>query len=316
MRKCVAILGILWASAAVAQQRPQAHKRHAGNLAIQGTITRDAVHVERQAPLPPNVRAALAISQGWLNHAPAPTTDDNGRVLYLYGKGAPTVVCAEFHLCEIDLQPGEALMPGSLDVGDDRFIVTARKAGSGQDQYTYLVVKPKIAGLDTSLMVGTDEHEYWIRLMSQEKDQPYMARVAFQYPVEEEKNKQAVAEAMAQLFAEEEKARTKKLMALSVEQPIRNWNYSVKLHGRDAKYLRPKRIGDNGAQTYILLSEEARHRGLPVIQLKDARGPIPANSHWEGNELVVDAVFEKACLLEGVGRKQQRACIKNKGLQN
>lgn len=53
-----------------------------------------------------------------------------------------------------------------------------------------------------------------------------------------------------------------------------------------------------------------------MIEISDAQGPIPANTHWEeGNELIVDALFENACLIEGVGRKQQRACIKNNGLK-
>ena len=89
----------------------------------------------------------------------------------------------------------------------------------------------------------------------------------------------------------------------------------MKLHGKDAAYLKPERIGDDGTHTYIQLSETARHRGLPAVQLKDARGPIPANARWDGDQLVVDALFEHACLLEGVGKAQQRACITNNGLQ-
>ena len=89
----------------------------------------------------------------------------------------------------------------------------------------------------------------------------------------------------------------------------------MKLHGKDAAYLKPLSIGDDGSHTYIALSEEARHRGLPVVQMADTRGPIPANAQWKGNELVIDAVFGQACLMEGVGRQQQRACITNEGLE-
>ena len=138
-----------------------------------------------------------------------------------------------------------------------------------------------------------------------------MRRVAFTYP-EDEAKKRASAEAAAQ----REKLAAAKLAALDTEKPLRNWKYKVKLHGRDAEYLRPWKIGDDGVHTHIGMPEEARHRGLPVIQISDARGPIPANARWNGNELIVDAVFEHACLLEGVGRKQQRACITNEGLGN
>ena len=161
------------------------------------------------------------------------------------------------------------------------------------------------------MTIGTNKRPYYVRLVSTSHD--HMARVAFSYPEEEAAKKKEEAEAKK---AEEvrEQAETARLAKLNTQKPIRNWNYRVKLHGKDAGYLKPERIGDDGIHTHIVLSDEARHRGLPVVQMKDARGPIPANARWEGNELIVDALFEHACLLEGVGKAQQRACITNAGL--
>jgi type IV secretion system protein TrbG len=140
-----------------------------------------------------------------------------------------------------------------------------------------------------------------------------MARVAFTYPDDEAKILKAADEAK-RAAAERQKAEAERLAKLSTDKPLRNWNYEVKLHGKDAQYLKPEKIADDGVHTHITLSEEARHRGLPVVEITDARGPIPANARWDGNELIIDAVFEQACLVEGVGRKQQRACITNQGL--
>jgi type IV secretion system protein VirB9 len=150
-----------------------------------------------------------------------------------------------------------------------------------------------------------------VRLVSTSRE--HMARIAFTYPEEEAEKKRAEAEER-QAEERRRKEEADKLAKLNTQKPIRNWMYSVKLHGKDARYLRPERIGDDGIHTHIVLSDEARHRGLPVVELKDARGPIPANRRWDGNELIVDAVFERACLLEGVGKSQQRACIVNEGL--
>lgn len=278
---------------------------------IQGTISGSAIEVERQSPLPPSAQLALALSEGWLNTGPEPLAGPDGRVLYVYGQGAPIIVCAVFQVCELDLEMGESPKKDALDWGDHRFEVAVRTAGSGNQEFTYLVLKPTAPGLDTTMTIGTNKRPYYVRLVSTSHD--HMARIAFSYPEEEAAKKKEEAEARK---AEElrQQSEADRLAKLSTQKAIRNWNYRVKLHGKDAGYLRPEKIGDDGVHTHIVLSEEARHRGLPVVQLRDARGPIPANARWEGNELIVDALFERACLLEGIGKAQQRACINNDGL--
>jgi type IV secretory pathway VirB9-like protein len=87
--------------------------------------------------------------------------------------------------------------------------------------------------------------------------------------------------------------------------------YSLEVHGRDAHYMIPLSVGDDGSRTYIQLSQEVRKVGLPVLEIAGATGPIPANSHWDENRLIVDALFDRGCLLEGVGKRQQRVCIHN-----
>jgi P-type conjugative transfer protein TrbG len=282
--------------------------RHKAPL-ITGDITASKIQVQRQAPLPTSARMALLMSNDWLQGGPAPTQDATGRVLYAYGHGVPTVVCAVLQVCELDLELGEVPAKDALDLADNRFAVAEREAGSGPTGFTYLVLKPKEAGLDTTMTIGTNKRSYYVRLVSTEHE--HMARVAFSYPEEEAARKAALAAA-----AEAERQRIAKASEVKAETapPVHNWDYIVKLHGKDAEYLRPLHISDDGVHTHIVLSDAARHRGLPVIQLRDARGPIPANIRWDENELIVDAIFEHACLLEGVGRKQQRACIDNRGL--
>jgi type IV secretion system protein TrbG len=289
---------------------PAAKRKAHAAPAIQGSIT--AVEAEREIPLSPNARMALNISETWLHSGPAPVAGPDGRVLYVYGQGVPTIVCAILQVCEMDLEVGETPQKDALDWGDHRFNVAARTAGSGIDEFTYLVFKPTEPGLDTTMTIGTNKRPYYVRLVSSSHE--HMARIAFTYPEEEAEKKRVEAEAK-QAEERRRKEEAEKLAKLNTAKAIRNWMYSVKLHGKDAQYLKPERIGDDGIHTHIVLPEEARHRGLPVVQLKDARGPIPANARWDGNELIVDAVFEHACLLEGVGKSQQRACITNEGLR-
>lgn len=292
--------------------RVQPKSRRKKTPDISGTVESGPVQLVRQVSLPPNVTAALSLSEASQVSSAPPSIGSGGRLLYTYGQGVATVVCSTLQVCELDLEPGETITKDALDWGDHRFEVVARSTSSGADQFSYLVVKPTEPGLDTTLTIGTDRRPYYVRLVSTEHE--HMSRVAFTYPDEETRRVKAAEEAK-RAEQERQKAEAERLEKLNTEKPLRNWDYRVKLHGRDARYLWPQKIADDGIHTHITLSEEARHRGLPVVEISDARGPIPANVHWEGNELVLDAVFEHACLLEGVGRKQQRACITNEGLK-
>lgn len=280
---------------------------------IEGSINGSTMALIRQVSLPANASLALSLSEAFQVSGAPPTTGPGGRVLYTYGQGVPTLVCSTLQVCELDLEPGEAITKDALDWGDHRFEVVARGTGSGSDEFTYLVVKPTEPGLDTTMTIGTNKRPYYVRLVS--TDHEHMARVAFSYP-DEEASKQKTAEDAKLAEAQRQKAEAERLAKLNTDKPLRNWNYHVKLHGKDADYLKPEKIGDDGVHTHITLSDEARHRGLPVVEISDARGPIPANARWDGNELIIDALFERACLVEGVGRKQQRACITNEGLKS
>jgi type IV secretion system protein TrbG len=308
-RQAAAILAANAASAVPAS----VHRKRKAKPEITGTISAGAMQLVREVSLPANASLALSLSEGFQASGAPPMTGSDGRVLYTYGQGVPTVVCSTLQVCELDLEPGEAITKDALDWGDHRFELVTRTAGSGAEQFTYLVVKPTEPGLDTTMTVGTDKRLYYVRLVS--TDHEHMARVAFTYPDEEAKKLKA-AEESKRAEAERQKTEAERLAKLSTDKPLRNWNYEVKLHGKDAQYLKPEKIADDGVHTHITLSEEARHRGLPVVEIADARGPIPANARWDGNELIIDAVFGQACLVEGVGRKQQRACITNKGLNS
>jgi type IV secretory pathway VirB9-like protein len=96
----------------------------------------------------------LSLSEGFQVSGAPPATGPDGRVLYIYGQGVATLVCSTLQVCALDLEPGETIAKDALDWGDHRFEVVARTAGSGAEQFTYLVVKPTEPGLDTTMTVG------------------------------------------------------------------------------------------------------------------------------------------------------------------
>ena len=293
---------------------PIPHKEKARDLPLQ---------LSREAPLPQNAQQALTLSQAAIDADPKATAGSDGRVILTYGTGTPTIICALLKVTEIDLAPGEAIVKDGVDLGDStEFLVVTRHAGSGANAYDYLIIKPKVQDIETTMTVGTSRRVYYFRLRSTENR--FISRVAFSYPEEEAKARQELALAMSRAQDAAASALPSgasgtptgkyKLELPPPPPPVNSWKYSLKKKGRDAEYIVPISVGDDGAHTRIQLPQEARTRGLPVLQIRDATGPIPANSHWDNTTLIVDALFEDGCLLEGVGRKQQRVCIHNEQL--
>ncbi len=102
-----------------------------------------------------------------------------GEVVFEYGSGHHSVVCAVLELCDIALEPGERIL--DAQIGDSaRWSVDTAASGSGGAQVSHLVIKPLAAGIRTSLIVTTDRRAYHLRLKAS-ADQ-YMPSVRFTYP--------------------------------------------------------------------------------------------------------------------------------------
>ena len=130
-----------------------------------------------------SAQAGVALSESLQleKNMPVPTKD--GRILYTYGVGLPTAVCAPFRVCTIELQPGEKLT-GEPKIGDDvRWLVEPGTSGTGDAATPLLLIKPRQDGLDTNMVVTTDRRTYYVRLVSKTTD--YIARMAFNYPDDE-----------------------------------------------------------------------------------------------------------------------------------
>ena len=127
---------------------------------------------------------AVQMSEKWMSEHNQPAVGHDGRVLYSYGAGLPTVVCAPLRVCMIELQSGEKLV-GEPHIGDSvRWNLSPAMYGNGANSTSVIVLKPQGPGLDTNLLITTDRRAYYLRLLSKPED--YVARVAFAYPDDEE----------------------------------------------------------------------------------------------------------------------------------
>src|SRR4051812_39678934 len=137
----------------------------------------------KDVALPSTAQSALTVAKGWMAEKQTPAPGADGRVLYTYGAGMPTVICAPMRVCVVELEAGEHLS-GEPHVGDSiRWVISPAMAGSGRQETPMLVIKPKQAGLDPTLLITTVKRADYLRPASNPYD--YLARVAFAPPEEE-----------------------------------------------------------------------------------------------------------------------------------
>ena len=252
--------------------------------------------------LSPTGLDALLISRDWEASHNTPAIGNDGRVVYTYAAGLPIVVCAPLHVCMVELEPGEKII-GEPHIGDSvRWEIAPTASGSGPDATPILIIKPRISGLDTTMVVPTDRRAYYIRLQS--KPAEYVARVAFTYP--EDLNRRW------QVFLAKQREQEQQQKAQQVAELPNNaietlyWKYAIK---GGSSSTRPVHVMDDGEKTYIQMPHEAIHRELPVLVIKTADGSEMVNYRVKDNIYIVDRLFDRAALLLGVGKHQTKVEI-------
>jgi type IV secretion system protein TrbG len=258
---------------------------------------------DKDVPLTDTARDAVQVSETWMRANQAPVEGKDGRVLYTYGAGLPTVVCAPLRVCVLELQPGEKIV-GEPHIGDSvRWIVSPATSGRDDLAVAMIIIKPKTAGLDTNLFVATDRRAYYLRLISKAED--YIARVAFAYPDDDEQKWKAY------LAREQEEKRKQELEASEIApvETLENLYFNYTIQGGDAN-IRPVRVVDDGKKTYIQMPPETAHRELPTLAVLGPDGKAElVNYRVKADMYIVDRIFDRGALILGTGKKAQRAEI-------
>src|SRR5690349_16531085 len=199
----------------------------------------------KDIPLPATAKEALSVGQAWMteNHTPAPGKD--GRVLYTYGAGLPTLVCAPLRVCVVELETGEKLV-GEPQIGDSvRWIISPANSGSGDFTTAMIVVKPKQPGLDTNLLVTTDRRAYYLRLISKPED--YLAKIAFAYPENE------AAKWKIQLAEDQRRREESEAVKVAPVESVDGLYFDYRIQDGDEN-MRPFRVVDDGKKTFIQMT--------------------------------------------------------------
>lgn len=255
-------------------------------------------------PLNPTALEAVHVSEIWRAGENSPTSGKDGRVLYAYGAGLPVVVCAPLRVCTIELQPREKIT-SEPQIGDSvRWNVSPATYGQGEDTTSVIVLKPQEPGLDTNLLITTDRRAYYLRLIS--KPQDYVARVAFSYPEDEnnEKWRQHLLAQRAQALQEKSDARSTPTVITADKL-----NFNYKIRGGNEQ-IRPVRVFDDGAKTYIQMRPEIQNRETPALLVlgPDGKGEM-TNYRVQQQTFIVDRLFDRARLVLGAGKKAEKVEI-------
>lgn len=254
-------------------------------------------------PLNATAMEAVRVSEKWRGEANAPAAGNDGRVLYSFGAGLPTVVCAPLRVCMIELQPGEKIV-GEPQIGDSvRWNIAPALYGTGEQSTAVIVLKPQTPGLDTNLLVTTDRRAYYLRLIS--KAEEYVARVAFAYPDDDNREwKEKMAEQKA--LAQQDKRGAVVMPAVIAVEKM-NFAYAIK---GGNEHIRPLRVFDDGAKTYIQMPSEMQHREAPVLVVLGADGKGEMTNYRVRDQMyIVDRLFDRANLVLGSGKKAQKVEI-------
>lgn len=270
-----------------------------------GSNPADAYFSTPNPTLTPQEKAAVAIAQKWQAASATgikPVAGPGGYVRFIYGAQPITVVCAVLQVCDVELQPGEQV--NNLNVGDPRFTVEPAISGVGAAEVQHLIIKPLDVGLATSLVVTTNRRTYHIRLRSHRTQ--FMPRVGFTYP----EDALAKWDAIKTREGKEKQERT----IPTTGEYLGDLSFSYEVSGSAA--WKPVRVYNDGSKTIIQMPSVMAQTEAPTLLLVRKEGGLftedetaIVNYRVQGDRYIVDALFDKAILIAGVGSSQDRVTI-------
>jgi P-type conjugative transfer protein TrbG len=267
--------------------------------------TPDAYFSKQNPKLSAKDKAALAIAQKWQaggGSGMKPVAGPDGSVRFAYGAQQITVVCAVLQLCDVALQPGELV--NNLNVGDPRFTVEPAVSGAGTGEVQHLIIKPLDVGLDSSLIVTTNRRTYHLRLRSHRTE--FMPRIAFTYP----------DEAAARWDSAKARASSERQEQTILQTKEYLGDLSFKYDVAGSALWKPVRVYNDGVKTIIQMPAAMSQTEAPALLVVRRDGglfrddeTVMVNYRVQGDRYIVDTIFEKAILIAGVGRGQDRITI-------
>ncbi|SGZ00264.1 P-type conjugative transfer protein TrbG [Moritella viscosa] len=268
--------------------------------------------LSQAAPLTSNEKQALALSQKWITKEHKAITDGSGRVTYSFGSTLPTVVCAPFKTCVLELDTGEIINQDSgLQIGDSiRWHVTPTVSGSGVNKRTLLIIKPTDLDLDTTLTIATNKRVYQVKLVSDKNK--WMPIVSFEYP-------EAKAAKWAKYQQDMQIETQRNTLPDGLRVPELDFNYEVSGKAN----FKPLRVYNDGQKTIIEMPVKIEHRILPTLLVVNGNQQELVNYRYKNSYIqdgrringrfIVDQLSSSIMLVVDVGSDQESILIEYEG---
>ncbi len=236
--------------------------------------------------------AAIAAAKAGATTQPTADGFLNAIQYYDYAPGVVyTAITAPGYVTTVALRAGEKLITAAA--GDTtRWIVENVQSGSGDAAQTLLLVKPRKAGLQTNLLITTDQRVYSLDLTSTDSS-TYHTMIAWNYPfgdVVTIRNQVAAQQAVAQAT-----------VATGLDLSKANFNYLIlrQKHTPTPAWC-PLRAFDDGQKTFIQFPPKVTVTEAPPLFVMGRHGDAQlVNYRVKGDWYIVDRLFDKAELRLG-----------------
>lgn len=261
-------------------------------------------------PLDLHDQSVLSLSKEWQEKATPAFLGKNGNVIYHFGESVATVITSPGNVTSIELQPGEFLHADSIFVGDTvNWEIVPSLQESGETSVTHIIVKPRYAHLETTMIIVTNRRRYHFHLKS--TDGEHMAGIAFQYPLEETAY---MEDYLARIRERREEERVERQIILPEVggRDITDLDFSYDVSTKGSA-LPPTRVYNDGIQVYIQMPESMSVTEAPAFI--DLSGPSSeiVNYRLKGTTYVVDKLFTEGMLVSGSGKTSREVHIRYKG---
>lgn len=213
---------------------------------------------------------------------------DGITTIYPYDPHAqPTINCMRLRVTEIVLAPGETVKPDDIGIGDsERWAI---KVSANR-----VLVKPKLPGIATDLVVVTNRRSYHFALRTHS---PYQPQVSFYYPDQISANEQHHRDLIQEAITQSQQ----KLWS----RPL-NFNYTIK--GPDVAW-KPVMAFDDGDHLYVQFPENISGTDMPALMSQQGNQQETVNYTVRGQYYVADRLLPVVVLTSGTGANRQAVQI-------
>lgn len=242
-------------------------------------------------------------------HAPPPRTGPDGRALFVWGSGLARVYCLVNDLCDVALEPGEHVQDHAASNAAE---FTKHEVKGSRPHF---LIQPLESARKLTLHIYTDRRDYTIEFISTDDPKQHMPKVGFTYPEEREEARWRDAMQEEGYVLRESAERGGYVIETDPEHLYFDYDISDNcgFWWWTSCRWRPSRVYDDGEKTIIEMPEDMLSQEAPTVYVSvPGHKMAQVNFQLEGRFFILQRLFERAYLVHGHGRHQERVKITRK----